>query len=92
MFRYWGWGHQTLNTERQIAEPLGQCRPVDVLRINHYWSRSLADLEVKIARTDPLARVVSEDNYRRREQKYNAVEDRTIIELSAQCEAIQSRS
>ena len=85
-FRYWGLGNQSLNTERQIADPLGECRPVDVLRINHYWSRSLADLEAKIARTDPLAREVSADNYRRREQSYNAIEDRTIIELAVQGE------
>ena len=81
LFRYWGWGHQTPNTERQVADPDGECRPVDVLRINHYWSRSLADLEAKIARTDPLAREVSADHYRRREQSYNTIEDRTIIEL-----------
>ena len=84
LFRYWGWGHQTLNTERQIADPLGPCRPVDVLRINHYWSRSLADLEAKIARTDVLAREMNADDYRWREQSYNAIEDRTIIELAAQ--------
>jgi len=82
-FRYWGWGNQTLNTERQTADPLGPRRPVDVLRINHYWSRSLADLEAKIARTDPLARQMDADNYRWREQGYNAIEDRTIIELAA---------
>ena len=81
LFRYWGWGHQTPNTERRIADAEGECRPVDVLRINHYWSRSLADLEEKIARTDPLAREVSADHYRSREQSYNAIEDRTIIEL-----------
>ena len=82
LFRYWGWGHQTPNTERQTAEPLGECRPVDVLRINHYWSRSLADLETKIARTDVLARVVDAEGFRRREQLYNVIEDRTIIELA----------
>jgi glycosyltransferase involved in cell wall biosynthesis len=87
LFRYWGWGHQTPNTERQIADAEGECRPVDVLRINHYWSRSRADLEAKIARNDPLARAVSADNYRRREQSYNVIEDRTIIELVAQSEA-----
>jgi hypothetical protein len=83
-FRYWGWAHQTLNTERQIAEPLGQCRPVDVLRINHYWSRSLEDLRAKIARGDALGLDVRADHYRRREQRYNEVEDCTIIELEAQ--------
>jgi len=82
MFRYWGWGHRTPNTERETAEPLGKSRPVDVLRINHYWSRSLADLEAKIVRTDPLARKISADNYRQREQSYNEIEDRTIIELA----------
>ncbi len=34
---------------RSAVSPIrwAQCRPVDVLRIHHYWSRSLADLEVK---------------------------------------------
>jgi hypothetical protein len=85
MFRYWGWGHQTLDTDRHTAEPLGKSSsPVDVLRINHYWSRSLADLEAKITRTDPLSREVNADAYRRREQQYNAIEDHTIIVPAAQ--------
>jgi hypothetical protein len=87
LFRYWGWGHQTPNTERQIADPLSECPPVDVLRINHYWSRSLADLETKIARTDVLAREVDADGFRRRERRYNVIEDHTIIELAVQSES-----
>ena len=90
LFRYWGWGRQTFNTGRQTAEPSGQCQPIDVLRINHYWSRSLADLEAKIARTDVLGKVVDADGYRKREQSYNAVEDRTIIELATQGWAIKT--
>lgn len=83
-FRYWGWGHQTLDTECKIAEPSGKSRPVDVLRINHYWSRSLEDLQAKIVRGDVLGLGVTASHYRWREQRYNAVEDGAIIELVAQ--------
>ena len=93
LFRYWGWGHQTPNTERQVADPDGECRPVDVLRINHYWSRSYSPIWRRKLREPILSqREVSADHYRRREQSYNTIEDRTIIELVAATARVESRS
>src|SRR3984957_11527401 len=46
------WVGQGLDTSRRRVTR-GRTMPVlDLLRINHYWSRSLQDLETKIARGD----------------------------------------
>jgi hypothetical protein len=55
----------------------------DVLRTNHYWSRSLADLETKIQRTDastPLPR--DRDTHFAYETSLNAELDETILPVS----------
>jgi hypothetical protein len=50
-FKYWlGRG---LDTSRRFVVPSTTRHPeLDVLRINHYWSRSLEDLKIKIGRGD----------------------------------------
>lgn len=45
------WRGADLDTSRTPVVP-GRTPVLDVLRINHYWSRSLADLDVKISRGD----------------------------------------
>jgi hypothetical protein len=56
--------------------------PVDLLRLNHYWSRSLADLEHKILRGDastPEAR--DRDWHFKFELQLNDEEDKTIVPI-----------
>jgi hypothetical protein len=66
-------------------------KPVfDVLRINHYWSRSLEDLETKIRRSDastPQPR--NRDAHFTFETSLNAEIDETILPLSR---AIRTRA
>jgi hypothetical protein len=56
---------------------------MDLLRINHYWSRSIADLETKIARGDastPTPR--DRDWHLAFERKLNEVEDDAILAVA----------
>lgn len=53
------------------------------LRINHYWSRSLADLHAKLERTQPI-RIAKYDTDTAfaLERQLNGIEDRTIVPLA----------
>jgi hypothetical protein len=88
-FRYWeGDG---VNTRGEPLRPPGTRSPAfDVLRINHYWSRSLADLATKVARGDAsTAAKRDRDWHFAFEAKLNAVEDRSILPIAAAIRAAQ---
>jgi hypothetical protein len=76
-FKYWG-GEALDTARRPVTE---DHRPVfDMLRINHYWSRSLEDLATKVRRGDastPHAR--RSDWHFAFEQKLNGEVDETIL-------------
>lgn len=75
-FKYWA--GESLDTDRRPLVP-GKMGPLDRLRVNHYWSRSLADLEHKVRRGDassPEPR--RRDWHFERERTMNAEEDREI--------------
>lgn len=86
-FAYADGEHAVDETERPIASPLrdvhSQAVSVGRLRINHYWSRSLADLRDKLARDrlNPSAPRTADWAFRF-ETWLNAVEDRTILPLA----------
>jgi len=79
-FKYWA--GEALDTDRR---PLTRDRmgPLDRLRVNHYWSRSLADLEHKVRRGDASTSALRErDRHFDRERLMNAVEDREILPVA----------
>ncbi|RAI34185.1 glycosyltransferase family 92 protein [Rhodoplanes serenus] len=53
-FKYWQ-GDAFGTDRRPLAGP-DRVPPLDVLRLNHYWSRSLAELHAKVARGDASTR------------------------------------
>jgi len=54
----------------------------DVLRLNHYWSRSIAELEAKVARGRAAVDLPRDlERHLAREKWLNDVEDRTILPL-----------
>ncbi|TGV76521.1 hypothetical protein EN792_052140 [Mesorhizobium sp. M00.F.Ca.ET.149.01.1.1] len=62
----------------------------DVLRINHYWSRSLADLDRKYRRGDAAFAVQNDrDWYFAFESKLNVERDKTILEAVRRAEAVR---
>lgn len=88
-FHYWE--GVAVNTLRQKLRPLsGRSPAFDVLRINHYWSRSLADLATKVARGDAsTANPRDRDWHFAFEAKLNAVEDRSVVPIAAAIRAAQ---
>lgn len=59
------------------------------LRLNHYWSRSIADLKVKVARGDASrAKKRDLEGHLWFESKLNAVEDRSILPIVDQIEQL----
>ncbi len=74
------WTGEGLDTHRRRI--VRDMAPVlDVLRINHYWSRSLADLEQKIRRGDAsTAEPRQTDWHFAYERTLNAERDETILE------------
>jgi hypothetical protein len=79
-FSYWlGRG---LDTSRQVVVR-GREPVLDRLRINHYWSRSLEDLDMKIARGRPESLVPRQrDLHYHSERSYNAEYDDTILPVA----------
>ena len=69
---------EALNTAGEPLDPR-QAR-LDLLRLNHYWSRSLADLRDKIARGDASTPAARDPKWHFEfEQALNAEEDRSIL-------------
>lgn len=78
-FKYWE--GESVGTDRQPLRTDAPC--LDLLRLNHYWSRSLCDLATKIARGDAsTAQRREHDWHFAFEQTLNAEEDRSIIPLA----------
>lgn len=79
-FKYWQ--GEALDTSRRALNS-GHEPVLDVLRLNHYWSRSQHDLDVKVARGD-----ASTSNARDRKWHFdfeaglNGEDDRSIVALS----------
>jgi hypothetical protein len=79
--KFWG-GKEAHDTQRRsIAQGL---EPVlDKLRVNHYWSRSIEDLETKVARGDAsTAYARRRDWHIAFEQTLNAESDEAIVPLA----------
>lgn len=79
-FKYWR--GEALDTRRRPLEADGP-PPLDTLRVNHYWSRSIEDLFTKVRRTNawsPMPRDLI--RHLAFEKTLNAEEDRTIIPLA----------
>jgi len=81
LFKYWA--GEALDPDRRRPGGAGAGPSLDRLRINHYWSRSIADLEIKVSRGD-----ASTPEPRRMEwhlafeAQLNAEEDRSIIPVA----------
>jgi hypothetical protein len=76
-FKYW---HGTaLDPARRVVVK-DQAPVLDVLRINHYWSRSLEDLRTKIQRNDASTPVPRDPEWHFAfEKTLNAETDDTIL-------------
>ena len=75
------WLGQALDTARRPIGP-GREPVLDRLRINHYWSRSIEDLETKIARNDAsTAQTRSADWHFAFEKTLNAEFDDAILPI-----------
>ena len=71
---------EALDTHRRTIVP-GMPPVLDVLRINHYWSRSLADLDQKIRRGDAsTSKSRDKDWHFAFESKLNVERDETILD------------
>ena len=77
------WIGQGLDTSRRIVARGSGAPALDVLRINHYWSRSLQDLETKIARGDASTTQVRDREWHFHfERMLNAERDETILPIA----------
>ena len=76
------WFGEALDTSRQRVAKDRQ--PVlDILRINHYWSRSLEDLQTKIARGDASTPQKRDPSWHFEfERSLNAERDETILPIA----------
>ncbi len=78
--KYWV-GHG-LDTSRRRVTPERTTPVLDMLRINHYWSRSLQDLETKIARGDASTPQLRDRRWHFDfEQTLNAEQDESILPI-----------
>ncbi|AZO38887.1 MAG: glycosyl transferase [Mesorhizobium sp.] len=69
-----------VDTDRRTIVP-GMPPKLDILRINHYWSRSLADLDQKIRRGDASTSTPRDRDWHFDfESKLNVERDETILE------------
>ena len=76
------WGAEALDTAGRSVES-GQTPVLDELRLNHYWSRSIEDLRVKVARGDAsTAHARDLERHIAFERTLNAEADETIIPLA----------
>ncbi|TGT71215.1 glycosyl transferase [bacterium M00.F.Ca.ET.159.01.1.1] len=83
------WSGEGKDTHRRTIVP-DMAPQFDVLRINHYWSRSLADLDRKYRRGDAAFAVQNDrDWYFAFESKLNVERDKTILEAVRRAEAVR---
>ncbi|NUS22362.1 MAG: glycosyltransferase family 92 protein [Mesorhizobium sp.] len=83
------WSGEGKDTHRRTIVP-DMAPQFDVLRINHYWSRSLADLDRKYRRGDVAFAVQNDrDWYFAFESKLNVERDKTILEAVRRAEAVR---
>jgi len=90
------WGGEVLDELGQppVRRTPGSLLPCSVLRINHYWSKSLSELEAKVRRGNANRKQPASANgsenvfipadpapWFARERDLNKAEDRTILEL-----------
>lgn len=80
------WRGETLDENRQPPRHrAADCRlSVDVLRINHYWSKSLEDLAAKVGRGSVCDRTRPQrtpERWQARERLLNVADDTTILPL-----------
>lgn len=69
-----------VDSDRRTIVP-GMPPKLDILRINHYWSRSLADLDQKIRRGDASTSTPRDRDWHFDfESKLNVERDETILE------------
>lgn len=76
LYKYWR--GETVDTS---GRPFDGDRPVlDLLRLNHYWSRSLSDLQTKISRGDASTPVPRDSDWHfAAEKDMNAEDDASIL-------------
>lgn len=76
LYKYWQ--GETIDT---MGRPFQGDRPVlDLLRLNHYWSRSLSDLQTKIQRGDASTPVPRDSDWHfAAEKDMNAEDDTSIL-------------
>lgn len=73
-----------LDTHRRTIVP-GMSPRLDILRINHYWSRSLADLDQKVRRGDASTSALRDrDRHFDFERKLNLERDEAILDAMRQ--------
>jgi hypothetical protein len=78
-FKYW-LGNALDPSRRAVAKGLNPA--LDVLRINHYWSRSLEDLRTKISRGDASTPVPRDSDWHFAfEKTLNAETDEAILAI-----------
>lgn len=78
------WGAQARDTSRRPVAARGEPM-LETLRINHYWSRSLEDLDTKISRGDAwIGALRDRDWHRAFERTLNVELDETILPVARQ--------
>lgn len=77
------WHGEALDTARRRVVNAGIGPVLDQLRINHYWSRSLEDLRVKVGRNDASTPVPRDaDRHFRFESNLNSETDEAILPVA----------
>jgi hypothetical protein len=85
LFKYWA--GEALDTARRRPDS-GAQPALDCLRLNHYWSRSMQDLETKVRRGDASTREPRQmDWHLAFEAQLNAEEDRSILPVARAVQA-----
>ncbi len=82
-FKYWA-GEAVTTDGAPLDGGHAPAMAIDLLRINHYWSRSLADLRTKVARGDASTKTKRDLAWHLDfEARLNAEEDRSIAPIAA---------
>lgn len=66
----------------KISNPVIAVPTFERLRINHYWSKSISELEIKVSKWDGRVGGAYLDDYLRWEQVLNQVDDDVILRLA----------
>ena len=81
LFKYWA--GEALDPDRRRPGGAGALPGLDRLRLNHYWSRSMEDLQTKVGRGDASTTEQRRlDWHLAFEAQLNAEEDRSIIPIA----------